>query len=114
MWLPTKSGTRNKRPPENHLAVVRYCLHGCIDCVKKLMGRRIHDLTNQRFGRLKAYWPVGKIHKHVCWLVSCRCGTLKIAEGSKLVDGDIRSCGCLVRDTSRALIYMKHPCLRHG
>lgn len=66
------------------------------------------DLTNQRFGRLTAAWPVGCIRRcgkshgsRVYWLCFCECGKFKYVESSNLTGGKIRSCGCWRREHVR-------------
>lgn len=42
---------------------------------------------------------------HSDWLCKCDCGNSKIARGSHLKEGDIKSCGCLVRDTNHNRLW---------
>lgn len=60
---------------------------------------RITDLSGQRFGKLIVIDQSGR-HKNreVRWLCQCDCGSKKIALGSKLQAGNVKSCGCLIRD----------------
>jgi hypothetical protein len=66
------------------------------------------DLTNRKFGRLTARWPVGHNMSHsVCWLFSCKCGTLKVLPAQRVTSENTRSCGCLrtqraIRQATRA------------
>lgn len=53
------------------------------------------DITGQRFGRLVAQWPVGRVAEMTCWLFLCDCGNLKIAKGRDARRGDTQSCGCI-------------------
>jgi len=43
-----------------------------------------------------------------CWLCRCQCGTEKTIDSGHLGSGDTKSCGCLIRDTSKALILALH------
>ena len=59
------------------------------------------DLTGKRFGKLVVleraenhYYPKGG--SCVMWKCQCDCGGIKIANGQKLKNGTIRSCGCLI------------------
>ena len=66
------------------------------------MGRKIIDLTNQRFGRLIALerdlsYPKGQ-GKPVYWKCICDCGTTKSIKGDHLRRGVTRSCGCLSKE----------------
>jgi hypothetical protein len=58
---------------------------------------KIKDITNQKFGKLTAMWPVGKKGKsnHIYWLFACDCGEYTIARASTLIVGDSQSCGCI-------------------
>lgn len=58
------------------------------------MGRRLIDLTGQKFGRLIVK---GKERKNgrTMWLCECECGNKTIVQGSALTGGITQSCGCL-------------------
>ena len=54
---------------------------------------RSRDLVGKRFGRLTVLrWEKGK------WLCSCSCGSSNIVQTYDLVNGKVRSCGCLRKD----------------
>ena len=56
-----------------------------------LMGRKIRDLTNQRFGKLVALKPTKqRLRKSVV----CDCGKTALVSASRLLFGNVRSCGC--------------------
>jgi len=64
---------------------------------------KVIDLIGQKFGRLTVIerapdhiTPSG--HKEVMWVCKCECGGIKIARGTKLRSGDVRSCGCLQKE----------------
>lgn len=57
------------------------------------------DLTGQRFGRLTAVRYV----KGSKWECLCDCGTPHLVCTGDLRRGDIKSCGCLYRDTRRSV-----------
>lgn len=58
---------------------------------------RFTDLTGERFGRLIARWPAGKVKPHqVYWLCSCDCGALKVIRAGNLCNGSSKSCGCQI------------------
>ncbi len=60
------------------------------------------DTTRQRFGRLVAQWPVGRLGVgQVAWLCLCDCGNFKTISRNKLITGHTKSCGCLVAEVSR-------------
>lgn len=59
------------------------------------MGRKLVDLTGSRYGKLVVVEYAGKDKNgYTTWLCRCDCGNEKIIRGSKLKDGDIKSCGC--------------------
>lgn len=62
------------------------------------------DIVGQRFGRLVVQAYVGKSH----WRCLCDCGNESIVYTTKLGAGQTRSCGCLIRDVTRA------RSLKHG
>lgn len=71
------------------------------------------DLQGRRFGRLVvegvhsvAESPCGT--KRLKWSCRCDCGRVHAVRGADLTNGVVRSCGCLLSETSRALR------LRHG
>jgi hypothetical protein len=62
---------------------------------------RIVDLSGQRFGRLVAIRPDGRLGGGLLWLCLCDCGKTKTTRSSTLRLGGCRSCGCLLTETSR-------------
>jgi hypothetical protein len=68
------------------------------------MGRKLVDLTGQRFGR----WLVlerdltieqkGGIDPK--WICVCDCGTTKPVSSGRLKNGDSKSCGCLAKEVA--------------
>lgn len=71
------------------------------------MHRKFNDLTGRKFGRLTVQWPIGIRGTTFWWLAMCSCGNLTITSRSRLVAKEVRSCGCLVRDTT-AKRALKH------
>lgn len=64
---------------------------------------RIRDLTGQRFGRLMAQERLSeKKNNSYLWRCLCDCGSITFVTATALTKGQIRSCGCLARDTKRA------------
>lgn len=61
------------------------------------MGRKLIDLTGQKFGRL----TVLKRDPPLRWVCQCDCGTIKSINGAYLRDGRIQSCGCLRKDLAK-------------
>lgn len=60
------------------------------------------NITNQRFGRLVALGPIGRIHPkgNFIWLCQCDCENKTSVRGAHLLNGAIRSCGCLRSETT--------------
>lgn len=60
------------------------------------MGRPIKNLAGQKFGMLTVIERAGtNSSNHPTWLCKCDCGNEKIASGTDLKRGYVRSCGCL-------------------
>ncbi len=62
---------------------------------------RVKDLSEQRFDRLCAIRVSGKDHQNrAVWLCRCDCGRECDVPSRHLVQGKIRSCGCMMREQS--------------
>ena len=61
------------------------------------MSGRKRDLAGATFGRLTV---IGRAEPRRFWLCKCACGTLKNIRHDHLVDGRVRSCGCLGREST--------------
>ena len=61
-----------------------------------MAGRKLIDITGQRFGRLKVLRYVGSSR----WECKCDCGAIVYPLGGNLRKGDIRSCGCLRKEVT--------------
>lgn len=56
---------------------------------------RRNNLVGQRFGILTVVEDAGNdAHGNSLWLCRCDCGCTKIVRGSKLKEGQVKSCGC--------------------
>ena len=60
---------------------------------------KLEDLTNKRFGRLVV------LHrdlesKYVKWVCKCDCGNVKSIRSSHLLSNSVKSCGCLLSETT--------------
>ena len=67
------------------------------------MGAPAIDLTEKIFNRLTVLRrdldkPMGA-GKSAYWLCQCECGNIKSVRTDKLRNGDIKSCGCLQKET---------------
>ncbi len=56
------------------------------------------DLAGQKFNRLTAINSAGRDKRGILWRCICECGTEVIVRGSNLPNGNVKSCGCLLRD----------------
>ena len=70
------------------------------------MGRKIIDLTGQRFGKLivlELDKEGSKLssNRNSRWLCKCDCGNLHTASSYNLRRGDTKSCGCLRKEQMR-------------
>lgn len=81
------------------------------------MGRKVADITNQRFGRLTVVQRVeNPSQKQSWWLCKCDCGNIKKFSYSNLISGHTKSCGCLRREITNARnkkINTKHHMCEH-
>lgn len=72
------------------------------------MGRRIRDVSGERFGRLVAISRVGRRSQgrnrgQSRWRCLCDCGGTNIVNLSSLHAGTTRSCGCLLTERFAAM-----------
>lgn len=56
------------------------------------------DLAGQKFGRLTVKEYVGSKKYCSLWRCVCDCGNEAIVKGKYLLNGDTKSCGCLITD----------------
>lgn len=66
------------------------------------MGRHAMSIVGERFGRLTVTARAEGNGRQSRWLCRCDCGRTRIAVGSELRNGYVKSCGCLRRDTAKA------------
>lgn len=69
-------------------------LQGCKECSDK---RKILDITGQKYGRLLVLSVIHQKGK-VRWRCLCDCGKEHITSSSFLINGNVKSCGCLNRE----------------
>ena len=67
----------------------------------------LKDLTGQRFGRLTVIKRVENKGNQPRWLCQCECGNQTVVAGRHLRNGEVRSCGCLVKEKNSTL-HTKH------
>lgn len=68
---------------------------------------RAKNITDQRFGRLVALGPVGRLERTIAWLCQCDCGNTLTVRSTALQSGNTQSCGCLQKDNTREK-FTKH------
>lgn len=77
-------------------------------CGCRSRGRRLKDITGQRFGRLLVISRFGStVHKQATWTCICDCGKTVIGRASELRGGHTVSCGCYNKEKN-SLIFTKH------
>jgi len=77
-------------------------------CGCQSRGRRLKDITGQRFGRLTVVARFGSTPaKHATWSCTCDCGNTCVVEGASLCGKHTQSCGCYSRDRT-ILKFTKH------
>lgn len=61
---------------------------------------RHKNIKGKKFGRLSVIKENG-LNKYdkMTWLCKCDCGNKKIVLGTELINGNVRSCGCLLSET---------------
>lgn len=59
------------------------------------MGKKVIDLTGERFGRLTVIERVGTKNRKSVWECKCECGNIKEVVSNNLISGNTKSCGCL-------------------
>lgn len=62
------------------------------------------DLTGKTFGRLRVIEFAKKVGYHRLWRSICECGNECISYGQSLRNGRTQSCGCLLKERSRASV----------
>ena len=62
------------------------------------------DITGQRFGKLVAISKAESRKGKTYWLCQCDCGNTKEIQTCHLVNGSIRSCGCLTSNSINNII----------
>src|SRR5215831_7534678 len=75
---------------EHYIAISNYGV--------RKMGRKINDLTGQKFGRLIVIELANRnlwVNRRATWICKCECGSEKIVSSTDLVSNHTRSCGCL-------------------
>jgi len=72
------------------------------------------DILGQKFGKLTAIKRLESRNGNYDWLFECECGSEKIASVNNVKNGNVRSCGCLVKEAASKRNYTKHGFGRRG
>lgn len=59
---------------------------------------KMKDLSNKKFGRLTALFPVKVNNGKPQWLCLCDCGNYIVVSCGRLTSGNTKSCGCLQKE----------------
>lgn len=79
-----------------------------------MRGNRFIDETGKRYGRLLVLEvALSRKSKAPLYRCKCDCGNETMTDGTKLRNGDKRSCGCLRRETTRELGHRSTHGLRY-
>jgi hypothetical protein len=74
---------------------------GCLRIIKRkengLRSRR--DLTNQKYNKLTVLEYSHTKNKKAYWKCKCECGKTIVASSSNIVQGQVKSCGCVGQET---------------
>ena len=65
------------------------------------MGRKLIDLTGQKFNRWRVIERVENRGKKPYWLCECECGNIKEVRGAHLRNGTHKSCGCILGEFNK-------------
>lgn len=73
---------------------------------------KIIDISGQKFGRLKVIKRIGtEKNRKPIWLCMCDCGNETFSNRSNLLQGKMKSCGCLKKEKT-SLLNKSHG-MRH-
>lgn len=81
---------------------------GCLRSERS--AQTVSNLTGKRFGRLTVIQRQGSTKGGIAtWLCKCDCGNDHISNTGKLQSEEVKSCGCLRKETS-AIRMTRHGC----
>ena len=72
---------------------------------------KIYQLAGQRFGRLEVRGRAVAPKNGTWWVCDCDCGSWTLTKSKYLINGDTKSCGCLIRENAR---FMGNATRLHG
>lgn len=114
MWHCQCDCGNTKLAPASRLncGLLRSC--GCLEKdtrVRNCTRNKHSDLVGQKFGRLTVIEQLPEQNRRTMWKCVCECGKEKTGQGTLLVSGKLRSCGCL-KDELTAKRFTKHGATR--
>jgi len=68
------------------------------------MGRKVIDLTGKKFGKLTVIELADTDAGPKYWKCVCECGNTKTVSGGHLKSGNVKSCGCFLKDSKNTNI----------
>ena len=89
------------------------CFKKEVDIARGITKKR--DLTNLKFGRITALEETKKRqNRRIIWRCICDCGNEKEILSGELLSGNVRSCGCLQKDSTKERLQLlnKDPIFR--
>ena len=77
------------------------------------MSRKIKDMTNMKFGRLKVLKFIKREKGKTYWECLCKCGNKIITTQNNLQQKSTRSCGCLFKEGNNKKENLSNSRLYH-
>jgi len=79
---------------------------------KRTFAANFVDHTGEKYNRLTClYWE--RIDGHIYWICRCDCGNITKVRSNNLLDGEVKSCGCLLKEPTNKVHGMSHTRI-HG
>lgn len=70
----------------------------------------MNNLVGRTFTRLTVLAQAASQGGHRRWLCTCTCGTSKVVAYGNLVNGNVKSCGCLRKELAHSRLYKHGQC----
>lgn len=77
---------------------------------------KINNLRGQKFGRLIARYALNRrsADGHIIWNCICDCGNINNVKSNNLINGGVKSCGCLSREIGKIIHCNNKHNYKHG
>lgn len=69
---------------------------------------KIRDLTGQKFGRLTVIGLKDTETRKTYWVCQCDCGNVKEIRSDNLLDGRVKSCGCIKAEQDKTNLHSRN------